>query len=55
MILAENGEHIESSRNLIRTVAAVSPGKDVNLSIRRQGREIDVSVTVGRRPAEGAG
>jgi serine protease Do len=55
MILAVNGEHIESSRNLIRTVAAVSPGKDVNLSIRRQGREIDVSVTVGRRPAEGAG
>jgi serine protease Do len=55
MILAVNGEHIESSRGLIRTVAAVPPGKDVNLSIRRQGREIDVSVTVGRRPAEGAG
>ena len=54
-ILAVNGERIETSRGLIRTVAAVSPGKNVNLSIRRQGREMDVPVTVGRRPAEGAG
>jgi serine protease Do len=55
MIVSVNGERIETSRGLIRTVAAVAPGKDVKLSIRRQGRDMDVSVTVGRRPAEGAG
>ena len=55
MILAVNGERIETSRGLIRTVAAVAPGSSVSLSIRRQGREMDVPVTVGRRPAEGAG
>jgi serine protease Do len=54
-ILAVNGEHIESSRGLIRTIAAVAPGKDVSLSIRRQGHEMDISVTIGRRPSEGAG
>ena len=54
-ILAVNGERIETSRGLIRTVAAVSPGSSVNLSIRRQGRDIEISVTVGRRPAEGSG
>ena len=54
-IIAVNGDRIESSRGLIRTIAAVSPGNNVNLSVRRQGRDIDVSVTVGRRPAEGAG
>jgi len=27
----------------------------VSLSIRRQGREMDIPVTIGRRPAEGAG
>ena len=54
-ILAVNGEHIETSRGLIRTIAAVVPGRDVSLSIRRQGRELDISVTIGRRPAEGAG
>jgi serine protease Do len=53
-ILAVNGEHIESSRGLIRAIAAVTPGRDVKLSIRRQGREIDVPVTIGRRP-EGSG
>ena len=54
-ILAVNGERIEGARGLIRTIAAVAPGSNVNLSVRRQGREIDVSVTVGRRPANGAG
>jgi serine protease Do len=54
-ILAVNGERIETSRGLIRTIAAVAPGKDVSLSIRRQGREMDIPVTIGRRPAEGAG
>jgi serine protease Do len=55
MILAVNGEHIETSRGLIRAIAAIPPGKEVSLSIRRQGRAMDVPVTVGRRPAEGAG
>ena len=40
MILAVNGERIESARGLIRTVAAVPPGSSVSLTIRRQGREI---------------
>lgn len=55
MILAVNGERIESARGLIRAVAAVSPGSNVSLSIRRQGRDMEVPVTVGRRPTEGAG
>jgi serine protease Do len=54
-ILAVNGERIEGARGLIRTIAAVAPGSNVSLSVRRQGREIDVSVTVGRRPENGAG
>ena len=47
-----NGERVESSRGLIRAIAAAAPGSTVNLAIRRQGHEIDVSVTVGRRPLE---
>ena len=55
MVLAVNGERIEGSLGLIRTVAAVSPGSSVNLTIRRQGHELDMPVTVGQRPAGGAG
>jgi serine protease Do len=54
-ILMLNGERIETARGLIRAVAAVSPGTSVTLSIRRQGRQMDVPVTVGLRPTEGAG
>jgi hypothetical protein len=31
------------------------PGKSVSLSIRRQGRAMDVSITVGQRPQESHG
>ncbi|MGC1411758.1 MAG: trypsin-like peptidase domain-containing protein [Acetobacteraceae bacterium] len=55
IILSVNGERIEGALGLIRTVAAVSPGSSVNLTIRRQGHEFDVPVTVGQRPAGGAG
>jgi serine protease Do len=52
IILAVNGDHIDSSRGLIRTIAAVAPGSAVKLSVRRKGHDMDVSVTVGRRPSE---
>jgi serine protease Do len=52
VVLAINGERIESSRGLIRAVAGVPPGNNVRLTIRRQGREIEIPVSVGRRPAE---
>jgi serine protease Do len=52
VVIAINGERIESSRGLIRAVAGVTPGNNVRLTIRRQGREIEIPVNVGRRPAE---
>ena len=55
MILAVNGEHVDTSRVLIRTVAAQMPGKSVSLSIRRQGHAMDISITVGQRPPESHG
>lgn len=55
VVVAINGEHIDSSRNLIRAVAAVTPGRNLRLTVRRQGREMEVPVTVGRRPVDSAG
>ena len=52
VVVAVNGDHIDSSRGLIRAVAAVPPGDSVRVTVRRQGREMDISVNVGRRPAE---
>jgi serine protease Do len=54
-VLAINGDRIESARGLIRAIAGVPPGNTARVTVRRQGRDIDISVTVGRRPAEQAG
>jgi serine protease Do len=52
VVLAINGDHIDTSRGLIRAIAGVTPGNNVRITIRRQGREMEISVTVGRRPTE---
>ncbi len=55
VVTAVNGAKVDSARNLIRAVAATPPGNSLRLTLRRQGRDMDVPVTVGRRPAESSG
>jgi serine protease Do len=50
IVTALNGEPVESARSLIKTVATTPPGNTVRLTVRRQGREIEIPVAVGRRP-----
>ena len=50
VITAINGQAIDTPRELIRSVAQTAPGSTVHLTIRRQARELDFSVAVGRRP-----
>ena len=52
LVYAVNGDHIDSSRGLIRAVASVPPGGRVRLSVVRAGREMEIPVTVGRRPTD---
>jgi serine protease Do len=55
IVLAVNGQPVDSARTLIRAVAAMAPGNSATVLLRRQGREMAVSVTVGRRPVNDAG
>jgi serine protease Do len=55
VVTAVNGEHVDTAHNLIKAVAATPPGNNVRLTVRRGGRDMDVPVTVGRRPSEEAG
>jgi serine protease Do len=55
VVIAINGQSVESSRDLIRTVAAMPPGGSVILLLRRQGREMELPVTIGRRPVNDQG
>jgi serine protease Do len=52
MVVAVNGDHIDNARSLIRAVAAMPPGQYVRLTVRRQGHDMELPITIGRRPAE---
>jgi serine protease Do len=54
-LLAVNGDKVGTSRALIRAVAAQPPGSSIKVTVRRSGQEMDIPVTVGRRPAESDG
>jgi serine protease Do len=49
-VIAINGERVETSRALVRNIAAVPPGQTVRLSVLRDGRPNEIPVQVGRRP-----
>ncbi|MDB5414746.1 MAG: endopeptidase [Rubritepida sp.] len=50
VVLAINGERTETSRSLVRSIAAVTPGQAVRLTVLREGRTQEVNLQVGRRP-----
>lgn len=54
LVTAVNGDHVDSNRGLIRTVAAAAPGSTIRLVLQRKGKPVDVLVVVGRR-TEGPG
>ena len=50
VVSAVNGKPVEDARALLRAIAAIAPGQVAQLTLRRQGRDIELPVTVGRRP-----
>jgi serine protease Do len=50
VILTVNDQAVQSARGLIRDVALTPPGHVMRLGLRRQGRSLDVPVTIGLRP-----
>ncbi len=51
-VIAIDGKPVDSARALIRSVAAAQPGSSLDLSLHRRNADLDVSVTVGKRPAD---
>ena len=50
VIVAVDGKPVTDTRDLVNATAAVKPGARAELAILREGREMKVSVEVGRRP-----
>jgi len=52
VVMAINGQRVETTRELIRDVSAVNPGGVARLRVRRGSQNLELSVMVGRRPPE---
>jgi serine protease Do len=50
VVVGLDGEPVDSSRALVRGVAAMPPGRQVRLSVLRDGRVQSIPVQIGRRP-----
>jgi serine protease Do len=55
IVLAVDGQKVDSTGGLIRAVAEKPPGTTVEVTVRREGRELTIPVTVGHRPPEQSG
>jgi serine protease Do len=52
LVLSLNGQKVSSSSELTRLVTQVPVGATFHLGVRRQGRDVDISVRAGVRPTE---
>jgi len=50
VVIALNGQPVDSARTLRRAIASIAPGGAAHLSVRRQSRDLELTVAVGRRP-----
>jgi len=52
VIVSVNGEAVEDARTLARRIGALAPGTSVKLGLIRNGREDNVTLTLGELPKE---
>ena len=50
VLLAVGDKEVAGTPNMLNVVAALAPGSRANLTLRRGGKKLVVSVVVGRRP-----
>jgi serine protease Do len=52
VILSVNGEKVKDARSLARTISAMAPGTSVRLGLLHDGKEDNVTLTLGELPKE---
>jgi serine protease DegQ len=50
VLVEVEGKPVSDATTMVNLVAALAPGKAAKLKLTRQGQNVDLSVTVGRRP-----
>ena len=50
VMLTINGQPVKSSRAMLNQISQLPPGTGAKVKVSREGKEVDVQVTVGERP-----
>jgi serine protease DegQ len=50
VLLDVNGQPITDTTRLLNVIAQIKPGTDAKVHLKRKNKELDVNVTVGKRP-----
>jgi S1-C subfamily serine protease len=50
VLLEVQGKPVADPAAMLNLVAALAPGSAATMKVKRQGQDVDASVTVGRRP-----
>ncbi len=50
VLVAIEDKPVVDSQSVLNTMAALAPGSNARLKLRRQGKDLELVVTVGRRP-----
>ncbi len=51
VLLDVNGQEITDTTRLLNVIAQIKPGTDAKIHLKRKNKELDVNVTIGKRPA----
>ncbi|MDR1854074.1 MAG: trypsin-like peptidase domain-containing protein [Azoarcus sp.] len=51
VLLSVDGQDVRASRDMLDRIAATAPGQQTKFRLLRGGKEIELKITVGRRPA----
>jgi serine protease DegS/serine protease DegQ len=50
VLLAVGGKTVTDPRGMLDAIASLPPGQEARFQLRRQGKELETTVTIGRRP-----
>ena len=50
VLVSVNEKPVVTAQSVLNAVAGLSPGSDAKLALKRQGKDVELSVTVGKRP-----
>jgi Do/DeqQ family serine protease len=50
VLLSVEGKPVHQAQSVLNTVSALPPGSNAKLALKRQGQDLELTVTVGKRP-----